>query len=237
MSSGLPGSGPTEAPSTEKNEPENVTDGDRQQQPQQRQRLVEHRRALPRRAPGTGPVPREPRAASRTPAAPAQAPARPATRAAWPPAPGAARQHRDPAARLEPRGSRQRERDPDKRLHRRGVDGLRQPQRVDPGRLEQVDGGREVGRLRGAQRDSDPDFHENQLFRTYASLRPAAPCHRGHPAAQSAWAAQPAWRTPAWAHVARPHASSRMAAPDGPSLVTSATSVDFAAVVTTFSAE
>ena len=28
MSSGLPGSGPTEAPSTEKNEPENVTDGD-----------------------------------------------------------------------------------------------------------------------------------------------------------------------------------------------------------------
>ena len=76
----------------------------------------------------------------------------------------AARQHRDPAAHLEARGLGQRERHPGERLDRRPVDVLRQPQRVDPGRLEQPDRRLELAGNPGRpERNPDPDSHARQF--------------------------------------------------------------------------
>ena len=69
-------------------------------------------------------------------------------------------ENRDPGARLQLAGPRQRERQAGERLDERGVDDLRQPQRIHPGLLEQVDRVRELlGRTGLSQRDADPDLH------------------------------------------------------------------------------
>ena len=71
-----------------------------------------------------------------------------------------AREHRDPGARLQLAGPRQRERQAGERVDQRRVDDLRQPQRIHPGLLEQVDRVREhPGRPGLPQRDADPDLH------------------------------------------------------------------------------
>jgi hypothetical protein len=115
----------------------------RQHQPQQRQRLVEHRAPLPgrhreqRTLGGEGGLQTEHRQQ------PAGRQSRERGELLGDQDGMASGQHRDPAASLETRGLRQRERDPGERIDRRSVHVLRQPQRVDTCRFQQGDRGLE----------------------------------------------------------------------------------------------
>ena len=111
----------------------------RQHQPQQLERLVEHRAALPGRHREQRPLAGH----GRLQAEHRQHPARRQSRERGEllrdqhrMTPG---QHRDPAPDLEARGLGERERHPGERVDGRAEDGLRQPQRVDARGLEQGD--------------------------------------------------------------------------------------------------